>query len=160
MYAIEKSEHSETIPFDNTGSSLTSTLTGPAIRELSAEIDDSSRSFTFASYGGNANAGRYLEIFPGIDTSEAPLLVSNSFKVLHIVSRTTAANATCTIGFYDIQSTPVLLYTTTFSAVKQVVETGTSSVPLFTLPSSGQLAIKIDSGSISKPHLYFTGQGG
>lgn len=120
-------------------------------------VTSSSRSFTQFSYGGNANTGRYLEFFPAIDTNEAPLYVVNALSVYSIVARTTAVNATCTIGFYNDTT---LLHTITFSAVKQVIVTATPPTPIFTLPATGQLKVKIDSGSIAKPHLYITGQGG
>lgn len=148
-------------PFDNSTNGFISKEVQSAIEEVNNTTSNATRAFTFASYGGNANVGRYLELFSNIPTNEAPLQVINELKIITIVSRTSAANATCTIGFYNIQpTTPVLLYTVTFSANKSVVNSGTPSLPLFTLPASGQLAIKIDTGSISKPHLYFTGQGG
>jgi hypothetical protein len=148
-------------PFDNSTNGFTSTEVQSAIEEVFTIAGNATRAFTFSSYGGNANTGRYLEFFSNIASNEAPIEVINALNVITIVCRTSAANATCTIGFYNIQpTTPVLLYTVTFSAVKSVLNNGSIAIPLFTLPATGQLAIKIDSGSISKPHIYFTGQGG
>jgi hypothetical protein len=78
-------------------------------------------------------------------------------SIYSIVARTTAVNATCTIGFYN---DTVLLYTITFAAQKQVIITAIPPTPIFTLPATGQLKVKVDTGSIAKPHLYITGQGG
>jgi len=142
--------------FDPTGSSLASTNTEDAIKELASTVGTSSRAFTFASYGGNANTGRYLEFFPSIDSNLAPLYSPVALKLLTIVSRGTAS-ATCTIGFYNGAT---LLYTLTHTASSQVVVNGTPALPIFTLPALGSLSIKVDSGSITKPHLYFVAQGG
>lgn len=148
------------VPYDNSVSGLAATDVKGAIDELKTLVLSSSKAFTFGQYNGNANAGRYLEFFSGISSEEAPIVVIGPLNVLTIIARTTGVNATCTLGFYDITPvTPVLLYTVTFSAVKQVVLSAVSP-GLFTLPAAGALAIKVDSGSIAKPHLYFTGQGG
>lgn len=129
-----------------------------AIEEVYQAAQDSSRSYTFISYGGNANSGRYLELYNSIGMDEAPLYSPDPIEVITIVSRTTASDSTCTIGWYDIEpTTPVLLHTTTFNSDKQVVENGGTQ---FTLPAGGQLAAKIDSGSINKPHVYFVVKGG
>jgi hypothetical protein len=142
--------------FDPAGSTLVSTNTEAAIKEIATNVGTSSRAFTFASYGGNANTGRFLEFFPSIDSDLAPLYSPVALKALTIVSRSTASS-TCTIGFYD---NTTLLYTLTHTASTQVVVTGTPSSPIFTLPINGSLKIKVASGSITKPHLYFVAQGG
>jgi len=146
-----------TVPFDNSSNGFTSQDTQSAIEEVNNKVVQSSKAFTFAAYNGNANTGRYLEFFSGISSDLAPIKVIGALTVLAIVARTTSTSSTCDIGFYNIVSTPVLLYTVSFSNQKEVI---VSSPSLFVLPASGELAIKIDSGSISKPHLYFTGQGG
>jgi hypothetical protein len=116
-----------------------------------------SKGFVFCQYNGNANVGRYLEFFSGIDSNIAPIYSTTALNVVEIVSATTSANATCTIGFYN---NTTLLYTVTFSAVKRVISTGTPASPLLTLPATGSLKVKIDSGSINRPHIYFIAQGG
>lgn len=129
-----------------------------AIEEALALAVANDRFVIFPFYNGNANSGRYLELWPGIATDVAPLDVGNvPLKCIFINSHTTAANATCTIGYYDIApAIPVLLYTTTFVGVKEVINQGTPLAPLFTLPANGNLAIKIDSGSINRPYLLLS----
>lgn len=144
------------IPFDNTGSSLVSVIVDDAIKEIASQAENSSRAFTFCSYTGNANTGRYLEFFPGIDSSVASLFTPVSLKVLTIVSGV-IASGTFSIGFYGGAT---LLYSVTHTASKQVVLVGTPASPLFTIPSNAYLSIKISSGSANKPHLYFVCQGG
>ncbi len=133
-----------------------------AICYLNGLVEASSRAFTFASYNGKANAGRYLEFWNNISSDDAPVVVIGELKVLTIVIRTTAADATADIGWYDVSGglPGVLLHTTSMVAQKEVIESGTSASPVFTLPPSGKLAIQVISGSINSPHLYFTGQGG
>lgn len=136
--------------------------TQKAIESVSALALSASKSFTQFSYGGNAGSGRYLEFFAGIPTNEAPLRVVSAYSGITIVARTTATSATCTLEFRDIAAglPGTLLYTVTFSAVKEVVLTSTPSSPLFTTGTNAQIVCVVASGSISKPHLYVTGQGG
>lgn len=164
MPKVSMSQVSKSLPFDvstTLGAQINKPNAQEAIEYVYNIAQSSSRAFVLCSYGGNANVGRYLEMFPAIPMNEAPLEVVGEFKVLAVFAATVATTATCTLGFYNITpTTPVLLHTCTFVAQKTHTETGTSSSPVFTLPAGGRLAIKVDSGSISKPHLYFTGQGG
>lgn len=124
-----------------------------AIEEALALAVSNDRIVLLPSYGGNANVGRYLEFWPTLDSLGSSVSLGTITKCLYLNFATVSANATCTIGFYNIQpATPVLLYTVTFTAVKQVIVSGTPAVPLFTIPANGQLAVKIDSGSINKPY--------
>jgi hypothetical protein len=123
------------------------------LNDILSQISASGRGLIPFSYGGNANTGRYLEFFSNIDTSIAPIYSTVALRVTDVVAGA-AANATCTIGFYN---GPTLLYTLTFTAQNQRIITGTPSVPVFTLPATGSLSVKVDSGSISKPYLYIVG---
>lgn len=160
MSTVQKNDVARSVPFDNSTNGFAATEVQSAIEEVSASSFAASKAFTFASYNGNANSGRYLEFFNGIDSSVAPIRVIGALNVVTIVARSTSTS-TCTIEYYDIAPvTPTLLYTQTFTAASEVVSIGSTSVPLFTVPANGKLAIKIGSGSITKPHLYLTGQGG
>jgi len=147
------------IPLRNPGfgglpSTFVSTDVQNAIEEGLQQAIANDRFVILPSYNGNANVGRHLEIWPALDALSAPLSVGTQIKCIYINAHTVAATATCTIGFYNITpAIPVLLYTTTMVAQKEVVNAGTPLVPLFTLPATGQLDIKIDSGSINKPYL-------
>lgn len=155
--SIKKSPHSDEIPFDPGATNLTETTSGEAIRELYFLTGDSSKGYTFAQYGGNAISGRFLEFFSGINSDDAPLYSPTAIDVTTIVAATTSTSATCTIEFLNIEPvTPVVLYTLTFTAEKRVDISGS---PLFTLPIDGELAVKVGSGSIVKPHLYFIVKG-
>lgn len=157
---IQKNAVARGVPFDNTGTSLVSTNVRDAIIEVANSAFNASKAFLLAQYGGNANVGRYLEFFAGIASNEAPILVPNPYKGITIVARATASS-TCVIRVADISSgSPVMLYDITFTAQTEVVASGSPSSPLFTTGSNAKLAIFVQSGSISKPHLYIVGQGG
>lgn len=141
------------VEFDNSGSGMMSTDVEAAIKEAYDNASGVSKGFVFCQYNGNAGSGRFLEFFSGIDSDTAPLNTTVDLEIVEIVAATTATNTTCTIGFYN---NTTLLYTVTFTAQKQRIVSGT---PLFTLPASGNLKIKIDTGSITKPHLYFIAVG-
>ena len=141
--------------FGGVASELQSDNVQDAIEEAKQDAINNDRFILLASYGGNANAGRYLEFFNGINSSDAPILYSAEARVIDIIAATTANNATCTIQFLDIAPiTPIVLYTLTFTAQKMVFADGTPLAPLFIVPANTQLAIRIGTGSIAKPHLY------
>lgn len=124
-----------------------------AIEETLALAISNDRFVILPSYNGNANTGRYLEIWPGIDSFTGPLSVGVAAKCLRLVLRS-SASTTATLGFYDINPvTPTLLYTQTITAATEKIDVGTAVSPLFTIPATGKLAMKIDSGAINKPTL-------
>lgn len=137
-------------------SGLTSTNVEAALYEVVEAITSSTKTIDRMDYaGGNAGVGRWLEWYQGLSSLEAPLEAINSLEILDMVLRTTGTTATCTVGFYNvaIPASPVLLYTLTMTAVKKIIVTGT---PLFQVPAGGALAAKVNSGSITKPHLQMT----
>ena len=146
------------IPFDNETNGFVSDNVQDAIEEVNNFVSSlSNETFVFFQYNGNANVNRYLELFSGISVDDAPLKSLRDFYITGIVARTTASAATCTISFLDIQpTTPVTLYTITFNNQKDVLID--MAPQIFTLPANGELAIRVTSGSILKPHIYIIGQ--
>jgi hypothetical protein len=155
---ILKAPVASSVPVDD--SSLPEIAPVDDVQEALEKLHDlaagTSKGYVFAYYNGNAITGRFLELFGGIDTDDAPLFTPDALDVITIVSATTQVDATCTIEWID-GVTDTLLHTTTFVDDKRVVESGGT---LFTLPASGELKIKIGSGSIQKPHIYFVAKGG
>lgn len=156
MATVYHSPVGASIPFNNAGSSLVSTIVDDAIKEIALQSADSSRAFTFCSYSGNANTGRYLEFFPNNDSSAASLFTPVPLSVLTIVSRAVAVG-TFNLGFYDGATN---FYTVTHTSSSQVVVIGTPSSPIFVIPANAYLSVKISSGSAKKPHMYFVCKGG
>jgi hypothetical protein len=154
MPGIKKSKVAIEVPFDDTVAGLGADEVQTAIENVTALAANSSRGYVLAQYNGNANNGRFLDFFSGISSDDAPLYTDINLKIVTIVAATTGTDATCTIGFYNDTT---LLHTLTFNNEKRVIENGAT---VFTLPADGELKIKIDTGSIIKPHLYFIVQGG
>ena len=143
---------------DYTGipSGISATNVQDAIEETLDVAASNYRAITLASYGGNANSGRYLEFFNNIASDIAPILLPDPAKLLTVVCATTAANATCDISFYDLNvSSTTAVYTLTMTAEKRKVGLGTLASPLYTFLPNALMAIKVSSGSINQPHLYF-----
>lgn len=106
------------------------------------------------SYNGNANVGRYLEFFPGIDSLTAPYFIPvNSYIVAFTLSA--IANSTGTVGIFKTSNLVTPLTTLSLTANKNVFNI-TLGVPL----NQGDfIAARVTSGSINKPYIvwYITG---
>lgn len=127
-----------------------------AIEEALALAIANDRYTLLAQYNGNANSGRILEWYSGIDSDDAPLHFNAVTIVTSIISSTTANNSNATIGFYDKFNDPGLttaLYTLDMNGQKTVSISVPPTTPLFTIPVTGELLIKVDSSSIQKPHM-------
>ena len=106
------------------------------------------------SYGGNANVGRYLEIFPGIDSLTGPYYIpTNAYIVAFTFSATAASTGTCSLFKTSDLVNPITSLTLT-AALN--VSTVTLNVPLST---ADLICARITSGSINKPYIvwYITG---
>ena len=127
-----------------------------AIEEALAQAIANDRYLVLAQYNGNANSGRILEFYSGIDSDDAPLHFNGATIVTSIISSTTSTGSNATIGFYDKFADPGLttpLYTLDMNGQKFVEITVPTATPLFSIPSTGELLVKVDSSSIQKPHL-------
>lgn len=125
-----------------------------AIEEALALAKDNDRFLVLSQYNGNANVGRVLEFYDGIDSEDAPLVFGTATaNVVAIVCSTTSPSSSAQIGFYNLNVDPGMttpLYTLDMGGNKRVINIGS---PLFIIPFGGLLAIKVDSSSINKPHL-------
>jgi hypothetical protein len=125
-----------------------------AIEEAKADAIANDKFVLLASYGGNANSGRFLEAFSGQDTSIAPIWLVASSNLFAVTLQTTAASATCTVGLFDYMiSTTVPVYTVVMSGVKRVQYSGT---PLAVFSAGALLTVKVISGSINQPSMQIT----
>lgn len=127
-----------------------------AIEEALALAIANDRYLILAQYNGNANNGRLLEFYSGIDSDDAPLHFNGNTIVTSLICATTATNSNATIGFYDKKNDPTLstvLYTLNMNGQKFVEVTVPTTTPLFSIPSDGELLVKVDSGNIQKPHM-------
>lgn len=127
-----------------------------AIEEALALAISNDRYLVLAQYNGNANTGRLLEFYAGIDSDDAPLHFNGNTIVTSIICSTVGTSSNATIGFYDKLNDPGLatpLYTLDMNGQKFVEITVPTTTPLFSIPSDGELLIKVDSNSIQKPHM-------
>lgn len=128
-----------------------------AIEEALSLAIANDRFLILSQYNGNANTGRLLEFFVGIDSEDAPLVFGdNVANVISIVSATTGNSSNATLGFYDINTDPTFttpLYTLDMNGQKTKEDMGTPLLPLFSVPANALLAVRVDSSSIQKPHL-------
>jgi len=125
-----------------------------AIEEALALAVSNDVFLVLSQYNGNANVGRHLEFYVGIDSEEAPLVFPRGSNVIAVIARTAATSAICTIGFFDNQiSGTVPIYEVIFNGEKQVELIGTALSPLFSIQSGANIEIRITSGAISKPHM-------
>ena len=107
-----------------------------------------------ASYNGNANVGRYLEIFPGIDSLTGPYYIpTNAYIVAFTFSA--IANSTGTCALFKTSNLVTPLTSLSLTASKNI-----STVSLNVALNAGDLiCARITSGSINKPYIvwYITG---
>jgi len=144
------------VPFDNEDNDFDSENVQDAIEEAVDLAIQASRYLVLADYGGNANNGRLLEFFPGLDSEEAPIFFDSGTKVIQLIMSTTSNSSSATIGFYDIVNDPSFntpLYTLDMNNQKRKIDNGSMGTPLFTIPPGGALTVKVDSSNINKPHL-------
>lgn len=136
-----------------TGTGIAADNVQDAIEEAKADALANDRFLVLAHYGGNASSGRYLEIFPAEASDIAPIYLTAPSNLLQFVIQTTAANATCTLGVFDLNVSSVTpVYTLSMSAQKRVSASGI----LATIPTNALVAIKVTSGSINSPIVQMT----
>lgn len=136
-----------------------STNVQDAIEEAFSLAIANDRFLVLNSYGGNANVGRYLEFYPSQASDVAPIYLVNAAKIISVTMQTTAANATCNIGIFDLNVSSVTpLYTIVMAAQKRVSYSGTALLPLAVASPGALLALRVTSGSINTPlsQLTFT----
>lgn len=89
------------IPFDNANTpGLPETELQSVIEHIWEDLGNADR-YTFqATYGGNANVGRYLEFFPSIDSLEAPAILPETSRIVIVTAGTVSSSGDFTIGFF------------------------------------------------------------
>jgi hypothetical protein len=103
-----------------------------------------------ASYNGNANVGRYLEIWPSLASDTDPFIVPNN-EVLVGVVLGSEANSTCTVGLFKTSNLITPVTSISLAASTEVVNISLN-IPLSTLD---KLAVRVTSGTVNKPRFAF-----
>ena len=120
-----------------------------AITSIGNTVPDNDRYSWIASYNGNAGTGKFLELFPGISMDVAPFTFPESSFIKTIVLRA-VSNSTGTMGIYKLPntSTPVLTISLSNSKYQKL------DFSEFFNPDD-EIAVKVQSGAFSKPHMVF-----
>lgn len=125
-----------------------------AIEEAKADALANDRFVILSHYGGNANVGRYTEWYPQESGDVSPIFLVAAANLLGVTCQTTATNATCTIGIFDLNMSVVTpVYTLVMTAQKRVSYVGT---PLATFTANALIAMRVLTGSINTPELQIT----
>ena len=140
------SPESESIPFDNSASDLTSTALGPALRELEDRVDVSaSPGFTWGKSGNITNTWLLNDTVPSN-------LAGRIVPIDGYIAEAFAACEDPATGTFSIYKRSGATFTliTTLSFTSQ--RTGTQSYTTGTTVVKGdELAIKVTSGSFKNP---------
>lgn len=139
---FDKTEHSEHIPFDPTGTTLVSTETGPAIRELANTVGVSaSPGFTWGR-SGNSTSGTYLQndTVPSNVTGRGIFLIGGSITNISIANEN--------VNTFDIKVQEHDGTTYTDLTTVSIVAARSGNFPVAIPVTTGkELAILVNSGS-------------
>ena len=121
-----------------------------AILEAKTDALNNDRYPVQASYGGNATAGRYLEIYPSIasDSANGPLIIPELSRISSYTAGC-VANSTFVLTIRNLTTATDLL-NITFTASKEVNATGLS---VSGVNANDHLGFYIKSGSANKPFI-------
>lgn len=155
MIIFGRTQDAHQTPFDATdpaaiAANIESTDVFNAIIEVKEDAINNDRYPVFCSYNGNANVGRRLEIWSGIASDQAPLILPENSKIVAYSFGATAA-ATGTIRIRNITTNTTVL-DIIFSA--QISSTAVGLL-LPIQPALSRIEIFIASGSFNKPYGVF-----
>lgn len=126
-----------------------------AIEEAKADALANDRYLVLGHYGGNSNVGRYLEWYPNEASDVSPIFLIAGSNILNVTCQTTAANATCTVGVFDLNVSSVTpIYSFSMVAQKRVSFIGAPT--LATFAAGALVAVRITAGSINSPEMQLT----
>ena len=131
-----------------------STAAGIWVREITSNASLQGVAPVLAAYGGNAITGRYLEIFPAIDTLSGPFIIPTAATIVGL-SIGAVANSTGTVSLYKTTDLVNPIQSISLSNSKTNVLTGLNVA----LNALDQIAVKVSSGTVQKPYvaIYITG---
>ena len=102
------------------------------------------------NYGGNANVGRYLELFPAVDTSIAPFIFPEDSTIITVTLGTDNSSGAFTIGFFKRSDLVTPVFTVSMPDGQR---TATFQNLNYSFLELDELAIRVTSGSRIKPYI-------
>ena len=141
-------------PFDPTdpdaiAAGLSSDTVQKAIIEAKQDAINNDRYPFQAQYGGNANTGRYLEIFVGLPSYPgAPFVIPENSAIKQITFGTVGLS-TVTVGIFKTTNLVTPVYSFSLVSESRKLITGLT-IPFF---ASDEVAIRITAGSCNKPFM-------
>lgn len=141
-------------PFDNTDPNailigISSNTVQEAIIEVKQDAIDNDRYPFQAQYGGNANTGRYLEIFSGLASyPDAPFIFPENSRV-RTVSIGRVGTSTVTFGFFRTTNLVTPVFSLSLAGQSRALFTGLTQ----NFFAGDELAIRVTAGSCNKPFL-------
>ena len=138
------------MPFDNSTNGFVSDNVQEAIEEARASAYANDRYPIGCSYGGNANVGRYLEPFTGLNFIDAPFVTPEDSKIITATLNTVDSSGSFSIGFF--KSTDLVNPILTL-ALNDGVSTQTYSNLTTLVDGGAKILIRVTTGSRLKPSL-------
>ena len=120
-----------------------------AIEEVLHLALGSSVSAFIASYGGNANVGRYLEIFPSISSDVAGLLVPITEMSIKVITLGAISTATATVGIFKKSDLVTPIHSISLTAQDRISEIGLNVM----LSQGDEVVVRVTAGSMNKPFM-------
>lgn len=102
-----------------------------------------------AHFGGNANVGRYLEIFPALASfPDAPFVFPEN-SAIKTVTLGCSASATAVIGFFRTTNLVTPVFSVSLTNQTRGIFTGLNHL----FNANDELAIRVTSGSLNRPFM-------
>lgn len=141
-------------PFDPTdpdaiAAGISSLTVQKAIIEAKEDAINNDRYPFEASYGGNANVGRYLEIFPALATyPDAPFIFPEN-SIIKAISLGAVSPSTGTLSFFKTTDLVNPIFSVSLVASSRILLTGLT----YPLSALDELALRVTAGSFNKPFI-------
>lgn len=137
------------VSFDNTSTPFTATNVRDAIVQ-STELATGKTRFDFnATYGGNANVGRHLEIAPSIGSDVMQFFVPISSEIVRLSLQSVDTSGNFTVGIFKSTDTVNPITTVSLLAGVSDISIAVSSVPL---SITDRILVKVTVGTRTKPY--------
>jgi hypothetical protein len=124
-------------------------FSGESLDELEAIADGTIYPF-IAQYNGNANSGRFLEVFSGLGSDQAPELVPVTAVIESITFGTVSTSGAFTVGIFEAADLVTPIHT--ISLVDGIGRGFENNIGV-SVSAEDELVVKVTAGSRNKPFM-------